>query len=67
VSLSPDGEFTPGRYEAGGAAFHSGAHTVAVIPSNRHHLTLSDTKQFIIQGSDVHLYETVNRSYGPAC
>jgi len=46
------------RYEAGGAAFHSGAHTVAVIPSNRHHLTLSDVKQFIIQGSDVHIAPT---------
>jgi len=57
LSPSPDRVFIPGRYEAGGAAFHSGAHTIAVIPSNRHHLTLSDVKQFIIQGSDVHMYE----------
>ena len=67
TSLSPDREFTPGRYEAGGAAFHSGAHTIAVIPSNRHHLMLSDVKQFIVQGSDIHLYETVNRGYGLGC
>ena len=67
ASLSPDREFTPGRYEAGGAAFHSGAHTIAVIPSNRHHLMLSDVKQFIVQGSDIHLYETVNRGYGLGC
>ncbi|KAF9647483.1 hypothetical protein BDM02DRAFT_3145765 [Thelephora ganbajun] len=46
------------KYEAGGTAFHSGAHTVAVIPSNRHHLTLPDVKQFIIQGSDIHLAPT---------
>lgn len=52
--------FTPDRYEAGGTAFHSGAHTVAVIPSNGHHLTLPDVKQFIIQGSDIHMYESAN-------
>lgn len=59
VALSSDYPFTPGRYEAGGTAFHSGAHTVAVIPSNGHHLTLFDVKRFIIQGSDVHVYEVV--------
>lgn len=67
MSLSPDHAFTPGRYEAGGAAFHSGAHTVAVIPSNRHHLTLSDVMRFIIPGSDVHMYETINPSHRPTC
>lgn len=56
---------TSDRYEAGGTAFHSGAHTVAVIPSNRHHLTLSDVKRFIIQGSDVHMCETLSCGYGP--
>lgn len=65
--LPPDDEFTPDRYEAGGAAFHSGAHTVAVIPSNGHHLALSDVEQFIIQGSDVHMSETVNRGHEPVC
>lgn len=65
ASLSHDHKFTIGRYETGGTAFHSGAHTVAVIPSNRRHLTSSDVKQFIVQGSDVHLYETVNRGHGP--
>lgn len=59
--LSLDHEFTPGRYEVGGAAFHSGAHTVAVIPSNGHHLTISNVKQFIVQGSDVHVCATLNR------
>lgn len=65
ASLSPDRGFTPGRYEAGGAAFHSGAHTVAVIPSNMHHLMLSDVKQFIVQGSDVHMYEIVDHHHRP--
>jgi len=55
------------KYEAGGTAFHSGAHTVAVVPPNRRHLTLSDVKRFIIQGSDVHLCEAMNHSYGSAC
>ena len=67
ASLSPGRLFTPCRYEAGGAAFHSGAHTIAVTPSNRYHLTLSDVKQFIVQSSDVHLYEIINRGYGPVC
>ena len=67
LSSPSDHTFTPGRYEAGGAAFHSGAHTVAVIPSNRHHLTLSDVERFIVQGSDVHTYETVNHGRRPVC
>ncbi|KAJ6519598.1 pyridoxal phosphate-dependent transferase [Mycena sanguinolenta] len=46
------------KYEAGGAAFHSGAATTAVIPSNGHHLTLTDVKQHIILGSDTHLAPT---------
>lgn len=62
-----DHQLIPGRYEAGGTAFHSGAHTVAVIPPNRRHLTLSDVKRFIIQGSDVHLCEAMNHGYGSAC
>lgn len=65
--LPSDRVFTPGRYEAGGTAFHSGAHTIAVIPSNGHHLTLSDVKQFIIQGSDVHMYETMNSGHRYPC
>lgn len=65
ASLSFDYVLTLSRYEAGGAAFHSGAHTIAVIPSNRHHLTLSDVKEFIIQGSDVHTYETMDPGYRP--
>jgi hypothetical protein len=38
----PDRFFgTPGRYETGGNAFHSGAHTIAVIPPDEQHLALS--------------------------
>jgi threonine aldolase len=43
------------KYEAGGAAFHSGAATIAVIPSNGHHLTLEDVQNFVVIGEDVHL------------
>lgn len=46
------------RFEAGGTAFHSGAHTVAVIPSNGHYLTLSDVRRFVVEGSDVHIAPT---------
>ncbi|KAJ7293353.1 pyridoxal phosphate-dependent transferase [Mycena rebaudengoi] len=46
------------KYEAGGAAFHSGAPVTAVIPSNGHHLTLDDVRQNLILGSDVHFAPT---------
>jgi len=46
------------KYEAGGAAFHSGAHTIAVIPSNGHHLTLEDIQAFNVIGDDVHMAPT---------
>ncbi|KAF7339659.1 Beta-elim-lyase domain-containing protein [Mycena sanguinolenta] len=53
------------KYEAGGAAFHSGAAVSALIPSNGnkiaiigHHLTLNDVKQNIIMGTDTHLAPT---------
>ncbi|KAI0374394.1 hypothetical protein BV20DRAFT_961545 [Pilatotrama ljubarskyi] len=42
------------RYEAGGTAFHSGAHSQMVIPSNGHHLTLSDIEENIVLGTDLH-------------
>ncbi|KAI0359177.1 hypothetical protein OH77DRAFT_1575929 [Trametes cingulata] len=42
------------RYEAGGTAFHSGAHSQMVIPSNGHHLTLADIEENIVLGSDLH-------------
>ena len=67
TSFSSEYVFMLGRYETGGTAFHSGAHTIAVIPSNGHHLTLSDVKQFIVQGSDVHLYETMDRGHRRQC
>ena len=44
-----------GSYEAGGTAFHSGAHTTTVIPSNRHHLTLEDVQDHAVLGDDVHM------------
>ncbi|KAI0690682.1 pyridoxal phosphate-dependent transferase [Cytidiella melzeri] len=44
-------------YEAGGIAFHSGAHTIPVIPSNGHHLTLADVEEHITLGTDLHWYE----------
>lgn len=43
------------KYEAGGTAFHSGAHTTTVIPSNRHHLTLEDVQDNVILGDDIHM------------
>ncbi|KAH6917616.1 threonine aldolase [Coprinopsis sp. MPI-PUGE-AT-0042] len=45
-------------YEAGGAAFHSGAHLIAVAPSNKHHLTVGDVKSNVVVGSDVHFAPT---------
>jgi threonine aldolase len=44
------------KYEAGGTAFHSGAHQIPIIPSNGHHLTLEDVQTFVVIGDDVHMY-----------
>ncbi|KAF9535561.1 pyridoxal phosphate-dependent transferase [Crepidotus variabilis] len=46
------------KYEAGGTAFHSGAHQIAVVPSNGHHLTVQDIKDHIIISDDVHFAPT---------
>ncbi|KDR84770.1 hypothetical protein GALMADRAFT_233107 [Galerina marginata CBS 339.88] len=46
------------KYEAGGTAFHSGATVLAVIPSNKHHLTLQDVKDNIIISNDTHFAPT---------
>ncbi|KAF8807201.1 hypothetical protein BYT27DRAFT_7189286 [Phlegmacium glaucopus] len=46
------------KYEAGGAAFHSGAALIAAVPSNGHHLTLQDVKDNIIISTDVHFAPT---------
>ncbi|KAH9484847.1 putative low-specificity L-threonine aldolase [Psilocybe cubensis] len=46
------------KYEAGGAAFHSGAAIVAVAPTNKHHLTLQDVKDNIIISDDTHFAPT---------
>ncbi|KAF9480456.1 hypothetical protein BDN70DRAFT_979312 [Pholiota conissans] len=46
------------KYEAGGAAFHSGAAVIPVIPPNKHHLTLQDVKDNIIISDDTHFAPT---------
>ncbi|KAF9042107.1 threonine aldolase [Panaeolus papilionaceus] len=46
------------KYEAGGAAFHSGAAVIPVVPSNKHHLTVQDIKNNIIISSDIHFAPT---------
>jgi len=46
------------KYEAGGAAFHTGATTIAVAPLNGHHLTLADVKANSVITSDVHFAPT---------
>ncbi|KAG5648180.1 hypothetical protein DXG03_006135 [Asterophora parasitica] len=46
------------KYEAGGTAFHSGATTTPVIPSNGHHLTLADVEPEVILGEDIHFAPT---------
>ncbi|PPQ76180.1 hypothetical protein CVT26_009357 [Gymnopilus dilepis] len=46
------------KYEAGGAAFHSGAAVIPVIPSNKHHLTLQDVKDNLITSDDIHFART---------
>ncbi|TFL06422.1 pyridoxal phosphate-dependent transferase [Pterulicium gracile] len=46
------------QYEAGGTAFHSGAHQVGVQPSNGHHLTLEDVESRIVLSEDVHVSPT---------
>ncbi|KAI9066633.1 hypothetical protein FKP32DRAFT_1589330 [Trametes sanguinea] len=42
------------RYEAGGTAFHSGAHSQMVVPANGMHLTLEDVEENIVLGQDIH-------------
>jgi len=46
------------KYEAGGAAFHSGAALITVPPSNKHHLTLDDVRDNIVISTDVHCAPT---------
>lgn len=42
------------RYEAGGVAFHSQANSLAIPPSNGHHLTLEDVDANLVRGDDIH-------------
>jgi len=42
------------QFEAGGAAFHSGAALLAVMPSNGHHLTVADVENYYVSGTDPH-------------
>ncbi|KAG1845501.1 pyridoxal phosphate-dependent transferase [Suillus subalutaceus] len=44
--------------EAGGAAFHSGANSIPIIPANEHHLTWEDIEPRIVSGTDVHVAPT---------
>ncbi|KAH7911225.1 pyridoxal phosphate-dependent transferase [Hygrophoropsis aurantiaca] len=46
------------RMEGGGAAFHSGANSIPIIPENDHHLTLEDIEPRIVSGTDVHVAPT---------
>ncbi|KAF8350253.1 pyridoxal phosphate-dependent transferase [Amanita rubescens] len=46
------------KYEVSGAAFHSGAAVIPVLPSNLDHLTLADVKLNIIRTDDVHFAPT---------
>ncbi|EIM92761.1 uncharacterized protein STEHIDRAFT_117731 [Stereum hirsutum FP-91666 SS1] len=46
------------RYEAGGAAFHSGAAVHAVIPANGHHLTLEDVQAHAVLDDNIHTAPT---------
>ncbi|KAH7921150.1 hypothetical protein BV22DRAFT_1114558 [Leucogyrophana mollusca] len=46
------------RMEAGGAAFHSGANSIPIIPENDHHLTLEDIEPRVVSGTDVHVAPT---------
>ncbi|KAF9042108.1 pyridoxal phosphate-dependent transferase [Panaeolus papilionaceus] len=46
------------KYESGGAAFHSGAAVIPVVPSNGHHLTLEDIEDNIIITNDIHFAPT---------
>ncbi|KII93435.1 hypothetical protein PLICRDRAFT_101118 [Plicaturopsis crispa FD-325 SS-3] len=46
------------KYEGGGAAFHSGATTLAIIPANGHHLTLDDVEINMVVGNDIHIAPT---------
>jgi len=46
------------KYEAGGAAFHSGAAVTPVIPSNGHHITLDDVESSLIITEDAHFAPT---------
>ncbi|KAI0803065.1 pyridoxal phosphate-dependent transferase [Irpex lacteus] len=42
------------NYEAGGTAFHSGAHTIPVIASNGHHITVEEVEQYAVLDDNIH-------------
>jgi threonine aldolase len=46
------------KYEAGGVSLLSGAMTLPIIPSNAHHLTLTDIRKHAIISDDVHACPT---------
>ncbi|KAL5534661.1 hypothetical protein ACEPAG_1125 [Sanghuangporus baumii] len=46
------------KYESGGAAFHSAAQVIPVLPANHHHLTLEDVKANAILDRNIHFATT---------
>ncbi|KAG8823278.1 Threonine aldolase [Serendipita sp. 401] len=46
------------KYEAGGAAFHSGAATIAVVPKDERYISLEDVKEHAITTDDIHYATT---------
>ncbi|KAL4068327.1 pyridoxal phosphate-dependent transferase [Scleroderma yunnanense] len=46
------------KYEAGGAATHTGAQLIAIAPSNGHHLRLTDIEPQVVLGDDIHCAPT---------
>ncbi|KAI6032022.1 pyridoxal phosphate-dependent transferase [Pisolithus microcarpus] len=53
-SVVCDGRSHINKYESGGAALHTGAHLIPIVPSNRHHLTLKDISPHVVLGEDIH-------------
>lgn len=54
-SVICDGRSHINKSESGGAALHTGAHTVPLMPSNgHHHLTLKDIRPHVVLGEDIH-------------
>ncbi|KAI6133329.1 pyridoxal phosphate-dependent transferase [Pisolithus croceorrhizus] len=57
-SVICDGRSHINKYESGGAALHTGAHLIPLVPSNGHHLTLEDISPHVVLGEDIHIAPT---------